>query len=154
MELKIIFIYCFCEDLLRTAKIKSNIQCKMNNAEVMTVAITALFYGGNISLARQALMWNNHIKNMLSVSRLNRRLHSIDLNVWRMAFYYVSKVFQQKNVSLEYLVDSMPIEVCANYRSYRCKILKGKQYIGFCKAKKKFYYSFKLHMITTASGIL
>ena len=30
--------------------------------------------------------------------------------------------------------------------------MTGKQFIGFCKAKKKFYYGFKIHMITTASG--
>ena len=41
-----------------------------------SVAITAaLFYGGNFSLARKVLMWNRHIPNMLSVSRLNRQLH-------------------------------------------------------------------------------
>jgi hypothetical protein len=46
----------------------------------------------------------------------------------------------------------MPVEVCANVRSYRCKILTGKHFIGFCKAKKRFYYGFKIHMITTAAG--
>jgi hypothetical protein len=153
MELKIIFIYCFCDDLLRSANIKTDAQSKMNNAEIMTVAITAaLFYGGNISLARQVLKWNNHIRCMLSESRLNRRLHSLDFDIWKIAFHCISQIFHKKNDSLEYLVDSMPVEVCANYRSYRCKILKGKQYIGFCKAKKKYYYGFKLHMITTANG--
>jgi len=46
----------------------------------------------------------------------------------------------------------MPIEVCMNVRSYRCRLLNGKQFIGFCKAKKKFYYGFKLHMITNSKG--
>jgi hypothetical protein len=149
MELKIIFIYCFCCDLLQYLGIKSNSDCKMNQAEIMTVGITAaLFYGGNFSLTRKALMWNRHIQNMLSESRLNRQLHKIEFDVWETAFKLISKAFQHSGTSLEYLVDSMPIEVCANYRSYRCKLLKGKEFIGFCKAKKKFYYGFKLHMIT------
>jgi len=29
---------------------------------------------------------------------------------------------------------------------------KGKQFIGYSKAKKKFYYGFKLHMITNSKG--
>lgn len=154
MELKIIFIYSFCFDMLQIAGIESDPQCKMNQAEIMTVAITAaLFYGGNFSRARQVLMWTGHIRNMLSESRLNRKLHAIDAAIWQMAFHIIAKTFHRKNISLEYLVDSMPIEVCANYRSYRCKILKGKEFIGFCKAKKKFYYGFKLHMLTTVCGL-
>jgi Transposase DDE domain len=113
----------------------------------------ALFYGGNFSLTRKVLMWNRHIQNMLSESRLNRQLHKIDFGVWETAFKLISKAFQQTDYSLEYLVDSMPIEVCASYRSYRCKLLKGKEFIGFCKAKKKFYYGFKLHLITNRNGI-
>lgn len=154
MELKIIFIYCFCSDLLNSLRIKCDPQCKMNQAEVMTVAITAaLFYSGNFSLARKVLMWNRHIQNMLSESRLNRQLHRIEFYIWEIAFRVITKAFQRTENSFEYLIDSMPIEVCANYRSYRCKLLKGKEFIGFCKAKKKFYYGFKLHLITTTTGM-
>ncbi len=56
MELKIIFIYCFCADFMNYLGIKSDPQCKMNKAEIMTVAITAaLFYGGNFSMAEKFL---------------------------------------------------------------------------------------------------
>lgn len=154
MELKIIFIYCFCSDFLHTIGLKNDPQCKMSQAEIMTVAITAaLFYGGNFSLTRKVLMWNRHIPNMLSESRLNRHLHQIEFSVWESVFSLISKAFHHADVSCEYLIDSMPIEVCANYRSYRCKLLKGREYIGFCKAKKKFYYGFKLHLITTTKGM-
>jgi hypothetical protein len=154
MELKIIFIYCFCSDFLNSLGIKSDPQSKMNQAEVMTVAIVAaLFYGGNFSRARQVLMWTGHVQNMLSESRLNRKLHQIDFSIWNIAFKVISKAFQQTDTSFDYLIDSMPVEVCANYRSYRCKLLKGKEFIGFCKAKKKFYYGFKLHLITLANGL-
>lgn len=153
MELKIIFIYSFCSDFLNSLGIKSDSQCKMNQAEVMTVAlVAALFFGGNFSRARKALMWNGHIKNMLSESRLNRQLHKIDFAIWETVFKMISQTFQRTDTLLEYVVDSMPIEVCANYRSYRCKLLKGREYIGFCKAKKKFYYGFKLHLITLSDG--
>ncbi len=154
MELKIIFIYCFCSDFLNSLGIRNDVQCKMNEAEIMTVAITAaLFYGGNFSRARQCLMWNGHIPHMLSESRLNRRLHQIEFSIWETVFKVIAKAFQRNDNSLEYLIDSMPVEVCANYRSYRCRLLSGREFIGFCKAKKKFYYGFKLHLITQANGI-
>lgn len=154
MELKIIFIYCFCADFLASLGIKSDPQCKMNQAEIMTVAIVAaLFFGGNFSRARLFLMWHGHIQKMLSESRLNRQLHEIEFSLWEAVFKTISQTFQKADGPLEYLIDSMPVEVCANYRSYRCKLLNGKQFIGFCKAKKKFYYGFKLHLITLANGL-
>ena len=125
----------------------------MNTAEVMTVAIvSALFLGGNFSRARLMLKSHGYISNMLSESRLNRRMHEIDISVWQRIFLIIAQTFQEKDQTFEYLVDSMPLEVCMNVRSYRCKLLSGKEFIGFCKAKKKFYYGFKLHMITTSKG--
>lgn len=154
MELKIIFIYSFCFDFVNSLGIKSDPQCKMNQAEIMTVAIVAaLFFGGNFSRARHFMMWNGHIQKMLSESRLNRKLHEIEFSTWETVFKIISQAFQKTDNCFEYLVDSMPVEVCANYRSYRCRLLKGKQFIGFCKAKKKFYYGFKLHLITLTNGL-
>ena len=34
----------------------------------------------------------------------------------------------------------------------QCKILRGKGFIGYCAAKKKYYYGVKVHMITTTLG--
>jgi hypothetical protein len=99
------------------------------------------------------LLSHKYIKNILSESRLNRRMHDIDLSVWQAVFEAISQTFQSSNKNLEYLVDSMPVEACMNIRSYRCKLLKGKEFIGFCKAKKKFYYGFKIHMIVTSAGL-
>lgn len=153
MEEQIIFIYCLCDDFSKLFDIESDSQCKMNTAEIMTVAfVSTLFFGGNFAKTRLMLNSHNYIKNMLSKSRLNRRLHAIDISVWQSIFYILAKVFQDQETTFEYLVDSMPIEVCMNIRSYRCKLLSGKHFIGFCKAKKKFYYGVKLHMITNSKG--
>lgn len=150
---QITFIYCICFDLIKNIGIQDDPQCKMNTAEVMTVAIVgALFFGGNFSQARRMLASHNYISNMLSESRLNRRMHEIDISIWQNIFQTIAQAFETQEQNFEYLVDSMPIEVCMNVRSYRCKLLKGKEFIGFCKAKKKYYYGFKLHMITSSKG--
>ena len=65
------------------------------------------------------------------------------LSIWQTAFHALNRLFCQANESCEYLVDSMPVEVCHRVRSYRCRLLTGKKFIGFCKAKKSFYYGFK-----------
>lgn len=153
MEKKIICIYCICHDFLTSFGIVDDPKCKMNSAEILTVAIvSALFFGGNLARTRFILKSDKYIPNMLSESRLNRRLHAFDLSIWQSIFHAISRVFCKENTNLEYLVDSMPVEVCMNIRSYRCRLLSGKQFIGFCKAKKKFYYGFKIHMITTSKG--
>ena len=143
MDDKIIFIYCICHDFLKSFHVHDDLQCKMNTAEIMTVAIvSAVFFGENFSRSRLFLKTYGYVPKMLSESRLNRRLHEIDLALWQAIFHAISQSFMEDNKSLEYLVDSMPVEVCMNIRSYRCKLLTGKQFIGFCKAKKKFYYGF------------
>lgn len=153
MHTKIILIYCICDDFLSAFGLNDDKQCRMTSAEILTVAIvSALFFNGNFARTRLILKYDGYIPNMLSESRLNRRLHKIDISIWQSIFHAISEVFHKNNQSLEYLVDSMPVEVCMNVRSYRCRLLTGKQFIGFCKAKKKFYYGFKIHMITTYDG--
>lgn len=153
MHTKIICIYCICDDFLSAFGLIDDKQCRMTSAEILTVAIvSALFFNGNFARTRLILKYDRYFPNMLSESRLNRRLHEIDISIWQSIFHAISEVFRKNNDSLEYLVDSMPVEVCMNIRSYRCRLLTGKQFIGFCKAKKKFYYGFKIHMITTGNG--
>jgi hypothetical protein len=153
MHIKIILIYCICDDFLSAFGLNDNKQCRMTSAEVLTVAIvSALFFNGNFARTRLILKHDGYIPNILSESRLNRRLHEIDISIWQSIFHAIREVFKENNQNLEYLVDSMPVEVCMNVRSYRCRLLTGKQFIGFCKAKKKFYYGFKIHMITTRDG--
>jgi hypothetical protein len=79
-------------------------------------------------------------------------MHEIDISIWQSIFYIIARSLSENEKNFEYLVDSMPVEICMNVRSYRCKLLSGKQFIGFCKAKKKYYYGFKLHMITNSQG--
>jgi hypothetical protein len=131
MDLEIILIYSFCFDLLKLFKDQNDSQCKMNTAEVMTVVIIAgLYFGGNQALARRFLSTHKYIPKMLSESRLNRRLHKIDPAMWQIVFNSLKTLLKQSANLLEYVVDSFPIQACAKARSYRCKLLSGKHFIG------------------------
>jgi len=53
----------------------------------MTVALVAsAFFGGNTEKARSFLPEYGYMKSMLSKSRLNRRLHAIDADLWQALF--------------------------------------------------------------------
>ena len=48
MDEEIITVFCLCDDLLKALGIRDDPQVKMNNAEVMTTALSAaLFFGCN-----------------------------------------------------------------------------------------------------------
>ena len=54
MDEKIIFIYCICSDLAKSIGLQNDPQCKMNSAEVMTVAIVAALLGEIFTSKRYA----------------------------------------------------------------------------------------------------
>ena len=55
---EIIFIYSFFHDLLRELGFVDDKQCKMNAAEIMTVAfVGALYFQGNHALAMRFLKY-------------------------------------------------------------------------------------------------
>jgi len=151
---EIIFIYSICCDLLKEVGFIDDKQCKMSAAEVMTVAlVSAIYFHGNHSLARRFLKAHRYIHNMLGKSRFNRRVHAIDFDLWQIVFSSLKEALRGNKEHFEYVIDSFPVEACHNARSYRCKILHGKNFIGYCSSKKKYYYGVKVHMITTTSGI-
>ncbi len=79
MEDMITTIFVLCDELLKALNIKEDPQVKMNNAEVMTVGlVAAYFFGGHHDRSCQFMVEHKYIKNLLSKSRFNRRLHNID----------------------------------------------------------------------------
>jgi hypothetical protein len=98
MELEITSYYCLCEELLSALNIEDNSQIKTNNAEVMTVLLTAAaFFGGHIRKSSNFLMEHGYITDIISESRMNRRLHAIDCSVWKSLFSVISEIFKKRN---------------------------------------------------------
>jgi len=153
METEIIIIYNICDELTKATDITEDIQAKMGNAEVMTVVLTAArFFGGNIRNASDFLKEHGYIPNMLSESRLNRRIHAIDGSVWENLFCILSETFKETNKGQEYIIDSFPVPVCDNIRISRCAILEGEDYRGYIPCKHRYFFGIRVHMIVTASG--
>jgi hypothetical protein len=153
METEIIRFYVLSDDLLKAMGIREDIQVKMNNAEVITVVLTAAcFFCGHIENARVFLKEHGYIPDMLSESRLNRRIHETDISVWLNLFCNLSETFKGTNSGQEYITDSFPVPVCQNIRISRSKIYKGEAYRGFIPSKRLYFYGLRVHMIVTGSG--
>jgi hypothetical protein len=153
METEIITMYVLSDDLLKLMGIREDIQVKMNNAEVITVVLTAArFFCGHIENTRVFLKEQGYIPDMLSESRLNRRIHEINASVWVNMFFILSETFKEKNSGQEYIADSFPVQVCQNIRISRSKIYKGESYRGFIPCKRLYFYGLRVHMIVTGSG--
>lgn len=153
MELKTIAIFCLCDDILKVLGIVDDPQSKMSSSEVMTVALVAAYlFHGNHSRTRLFLQIGRFFPNMLSKSRLNRRLHAIDSEVWKTVLAFFCEYFKQCNVTQEYIVDSFPVAVCQNCRISRSKIYEGREYHGYCASKKSYVYGLKVHIVTSRNG--
>jgi len=152
-EAEIITMYVLSDDLLKAMGIREDIQVKMNNAEVITVVLTAArFFCGHFENARVFLKEHGYIPEMPSGSRLSRRIHEIDASVWVNMFFILSETFREKNSGQEYITDSFPVPVCQNIRISRSEICKGEAYRGFIPAERVYFYGLRVHMIVTGSG--
>lgn len=150
---KLIMLYCVCDDVLRACHVKADKQAKMDETEVLFVALAgAMLFGGSYRRARWFLKGHGYIPNMLSESRLNRRLHSFDTDLLYLIFHLISRIFTARNSSNEYIVDSFPVEVCHNIRIFRCHVFKGESFRGYCASKQSYFYGLKVHLVTTCAG--
>jgi len=138
MELEIIATYCWCDLLLKHLKVKEDTRSEMNNAEVVTTAIVAVrFFSGNFENARCFLSEHGYIPNMLSKSRLNRRLHMLGPELIVDIQKIIGELFKAANPNQEYAIDSFPVPVCENIRIFHSRIYGQEKYRGYQASKKR-----------------
>lgn len=152
MDDKIIATFCLCDDLLKAIHHPEDPQGQMNDAEVMTTAlVAALFFRGNHESARAMLKQHGYIPQMLSKSRLSRRLHRIQ-DIFVILFDLLGQTWKALNKDSIYLIDSIPIAVCDNIRIRRSKIYSDEKYRGYKASKKRYFYGLKIHLMVTSDG--
>ena len=149
MEYKIILVYCLCADLLKALQHKEDVQCKISDAEVMTVGlVAALFFGGKQTLACAFLCEHKYIPRMISKSQFSRRLHRLDY-LFIALFRVLGESFKELNEESVYIIDSAPIAVCDNIRIKRNKIYGDEAHRGYQASKKRYFYGVKVHLLVT-----
>ena len=152
MDNKIIATFCLCDDLLKAMHHQEDRQGQMNDAEIMTTALIAsLFFRGNHESARAMLQQHGYIPQMLSKSRLSRRLHRIK-DIFIILFDVLGQTWKTLNTDAIYVMDSLPIAVCDNIRIRRSKIYSDENFRGYQASKKRYFYGLKIHLMVTQDG--
>ncbi|HZY66615.1 MAG TPA: IS982 family transposase, partial [Rubrobacteraceae bacterium] len=149
MDDTITTIYCVCDEFSKTHRLRDDPQARMATAEVMCVPLVAsAFFSGNIERTRLFLSEYGYIKSMLSKSRLNRRLHAIDADLWQTLFGVLAEIFKGRNADGSYVVDSLPVAVCDNIRIRRCKLYPpdcgSVNFRGYIASKRRYFYGLRV----------
>jgi len=110
MEMYATIVYVIADEVLRILKVIDDSQSKMSNAEVITFAIvTAKFFSGNYNMARYMCKKLGLFPEILSNSRLNRRVHNIPWTYWQAVFRFLSFLSKNTKDNCYFAVDSFPV---------------------------------------------
>jgi len=151
MDVYVVTVYVVCDDLLKTIGVTDDPQAIMSNGEVMAFAIIAAkLFSGHHKRARWVCKQMGCFPNILSNSRLNRRIHQIPWSIWEVIFRILAGAFKRRAEEHEYAVDSFPISCCQKSRIDKRHLFKGRQYIGWAASKRKYFCGIRAHMVVTA----
>lgn len=141
--------YCVIADILKAYGYEDDRRAGVSAAEILLVAVVAAKYFQNHHERALCILVRLGDIPHLSVSRFNRRLHA--LSDWLYNIVTVlGEIFTRGEA---FIIDSMPLPVCKRVRARRCKKVRGKDYCGYCAAKKEKFFGWRLHLICTAEGI-
>ena len=159
MQLQIITLYCLCDDFLKARNHRDAPHARMTTAEVLTVAFVAsAFFHNNQETSRVFLQTHGYIPQMLSKSRLNRRLHALPDSLWQDLWVALTHsptnppaTYEQRvpMAPATYLVDSFPLLVCDNLRISRSRLYHNPAYRGYCASKQRYFFGLKIHLHST-----
>lgn len=116
-----------------------------------TALIAARYFYGNHSIAR-VYMREKHGVVMINKSGFSRHLHSLEKQLVSI-FYTLAEVIKELNTTGQYLIESFPVAVCDNIRIPTCRLLQGEVYRGKSASKHRYFYGFRVQVITTADGV-
>jgi Transposase DDE domain len=146
----IVTVYVVIDDLMRALGHRSHPQARTSDAEVLTVAVMAACHFQNHHERALCVMRAlGYLSGPLSVSRFNRRAHRLAdwlgllLDSLGMAFA----------TGEAFVVDSLPAPVCQRVRATRCKKVRGRDYCGWCAAKRQRFFGWRLHLVVTPDGV-
>jgi hypothetical protein len=153
METYAITVYVISEEVLSILNAQDDPQSRMSNAEVITFAIvTAKFFSGNYKIARYLCQKIRLFPELLSNSRLNRRIHNISWNCWYAIFRFLSLIAKHSDDTCYFAVDSFPVPYCQKNRIDKRKSFLQPEYLGFAASKKRYFCGIKVHMVVTNEG--
>jgi hypothetical protein len=151
MELRIIVVYCVCDDYLKHIGHREDRQCRLSNGEVLTIAlVAALEFGGNFAAANR-MSTHGYVSYAMSRSPFSRRLHRIKAHLLTL-FAHLAEVWKALEGEGVYALDTFPVAACENVRIRHCRLYQGECYRGYQASKKRYVYGLKAHLLVTRQG--
>jgi len=146
----IVTAYVMIDEVMQALGHRSHALARTSDAAVLTVAVVAAKYFQNHhERALGVLRLGGYLSGPLSASRLNRRLHA--LAEWLgLALATLGELLATGAV---FLLDSMPVPVCKRARAGRCCKVRGREFCGYCAAKRERFCGWRLHLVCTATGV-
>jgi Transposase DDE domain len=146
----IVTAFTVIDDLMTSLEHHTHVLAHVSDAEILIIALVASkFFKGNLEIALNIMKQAAWIKPDLSISRFNRRLHR--LADWlTLALECLNDLFRS---GLVYVIDTMPVPVCKRVRARRCRKVRGREFCGYCAAKREKFYGWRLHFIVDQHGL-
>ena len=146
----IVTVFTVIDDVLKATEHQEHSLAQVSDGEGLTVAVVAALYFQNHQERSLYLLQRlGYLSGQLSVSRFNRRLHR--LGHWLGgSLSILGESFAPGEV---FILDSVPLPVGRRGRASRCRKVRGRDFCGYCRAKKEQFFGWRLHLICTPDGL-
>lgn len=146
----IITAFVLIDTLMDRLNHRSDVRAHVPDSEVILIAVVAAKYFGNhhertVCILRES----GYLSGWIDVTRFNRRLHKLADWVQFIA-RALGEILRSGDV---FVIDSLPVPVCRRVRARRCRKVRGREYCGYCAAKKEKFFGWRLHLLCTPAGI-
>lgn len=148
-ETYIVTSYCIIDDLMSLSGHESDTRSRISDSEIIFVAVIAAKYFQNHHERAVQVMVRCGDIPPISVSRFNRRLHALSDWVY-MIITWLNDLFLNQALLI---IDSLPLPVCKRARARRCGKVRGREFCGYCAAKKEKFFGWRLHLVCTPDGL-
>lgn len=149
-DTRIIATFVIIADVLTALGHRDHCLAAAGAAEVLLVAvIAATYFQNHHERALSVIKALHYLSGPLSISRFNRRLHR--LAAWLPYIAEVLGRLFEHEAGL--IIDSLPVPVWRRVRARRCGKVRGRDYCGYCSAKKEKFFGWRLHLVCTPAGI-
>jgi hypothetical protein len=146
----IITAFVVIDTLMERLGHRSDVRAQVPDSEILTIAVVAAkYFGSHHERAVQIMHGCGYLSGRISVSRFNRRLHQLaDWMVWIPDV--LGEVFTTGDV---FIIDSLPLPVCRRVRARRCRKVRGREFCGYCAAKREKFFGWRLHLVCRPDGV-
>lgn len=148
----IVTVFVVFDDLSQTFLPAVKYRPKMTPAEIMTVAVVAArYFNNNLERALLLMCQTGYLPQArcLSVSRFNRQLHRYG----DFLDFCLQALLEVATEGEAFVIDSLPAPTCKRARARRCRKVRGREYCGYCAAKREKFFGWRLHLICTPAGV-